>query len=111
MGCGVLMGGWVGGGWVSGGSGWMCGMRLGCVFCCCFCFSMAVVLVFYCGGFGVGWWWVGCGWGIHGCWQRGWAVSCGGGGWFFYFVFLYIVDFFNVILILKYIILMYRIEE
>ena len=59
--------------------------------------------------------WDGGGWdvggGIHGCWQRGWAVSCGGGGWFFYFVFLYIVGFFNVILILKYIILMYRIEE
>ena len=38
-------------------------------------------------------------------------MSCGRGGWFFYFVFLYIVGFFNVILILKYIILIYRIEE
>ena len=54
---------------------------------------------------------MGYGWGVDGCWQRGWAVSCGGGGWFFYFVFLYIVGFFNVILILKYIILIYRIEE
>ena len=41
----MLMGGWVGGGWVSGNSGWVCGMRLDCDFCC-FCFS--------CGGdFGV----------------------------------------------------------
>ena len=31
--------------------------------------------------------------------------------WFFSFVFLYIVDFFNIILILEYIILIYRIEE
>ena len=30
---------------------------------------------------------------------------------YFYFVFLYIVGFFNVILISKYIILIYRIEE
>ena len=44
MGCGVLMGGWVGGGWVSGGSGWVCGMRLDCVFC----FFVVVVLVFCC---------------------------------------------------------------
>ena len=36
---------------------------------------------------------VGGMWGIDGCWQRGWAVSCGGGGWFFYFVFLYIIGF------------------
>ena len=53
------------------------------------------------------------------------VVGCGGGGcelggsgsellkWTFYFVFLYIyiVDFFNVILILVYIILMYRIKK
>ena len=79
-----------------------------CVFCCCFCFcfSVVVVLVFYCGGSGVRRWW-----GVDGCRQWGWAVSCGGGGWFFYFVFLYIVGFFNVILILVYIILMYRIKE
>ena len=32
-------------------------------------------------------------------------------GFFFFFVFLYIVGFFNVILILEYIILIYRIEE
>ena len=36
---------------------------------------------------------VGGMWGVDGCWQRGWAVSCGGGGWFFYFVFLYIIGF------------------
>ena len=54
---------------------------------------------------------MGCGWGIDGCWQLGWVVGCGGGGWFFYFVFLYIVGFFNVFLILEYIILIYRIEE
>ena len=108
------MGGWVGGGWVSGDSGWVCGMWLDCVFCCfCFyfCFSVVVVLVFYCVISGVRRWWVGCGWGVDGCWQRGWAVGCGGSGWFFYFVFLYIVGFFNVILILEYIILIYRIEE
>ena len=58
MGCGVLMGGWVGGGWVSGGSGWVCGMRLGCVFCCCFCFPVVVVLVFSCVISGVRLWWV-----------------------------------------------------
>ena len=58
MGCGVLMGGWIGSGWVSGSSRWVCGMRLGCVF-----------------------------------------------------FLLYIVGFFNVILIFVYIILMCRIEE
>ena len=47
---------------------------------------------------------MGCGWGIDGCWQQGWVG-------FFFFVFLYIVGFFNVILILEYIILIYRIEE
>ena len=82
-----------------------------CVFVCCFCFSVVVVWVFYCVIFGVRRWWVGCGWGVDGCWLWGWAVGCGGGGWFFYFVFLYIVGFFNVILILEYIILIYRIEE
>ena len=56
MGCGVLMGGWVGGGWVSNGNGWVCGMRLDCVFCC-FCFSVIVVLVFYCVISGVRRWW------------------------------------------------------
>ena len=59
MGCGVLMGGWVGDGWVSNGSGWVCGMRLGCVFCCCFYFSVVVILVFCCVIFGVRWWDVG----------------------------------------------------
>ena len=73
--------------------------------------SVVVVLVFCCVISGVRQWWVACGWGVDGCWQRGWAVSCGRGGWFFYFVFLYIVGFFNVILILEYIILIYRIEE
>ena len=67
MGCGVLMGGWVNGGWVSNGSGRLCVMRLGCVFCCCFCFSVVVVLVFCYGGSGVRRWWVGCGWGVDGC--------------------------------------------
>ena len=63
----MLMGGWVGGGWVSGGSGWVCGMRLDCDFCC-FCFSVVVILVFYCVISGVRWWWwVGCGWGVDGC--------------------------------------------
>ena len=66
MGCGVLMGGWVGGGWVSSGSGWACGMRLDCDFCC-FCFSMVVVLVFCCGGSSMRQWWVGCGWDNYGC--------------------------------------------
>ena len=63
MGCGVLMGEWVGGEWVSGGNGWGVwdGMRLGCVFCFCFCFSVVVVLVYCCGGSGVRRWWVGCG--------------------------------------------------
>ena len=93
MGCGVLMGGWVGDGWVSGGNGWVCGMRLDRVFCC-FCFSVVVVLVVCCVISGVRRWWVRCGWGVDGCWQWGWAVGCGGGGWFFYFVFLYIVSFF-----------------
>ena len=110
MGYGVLMGGWVGGGWVSNGSGWVCGMRLDCGFCW-FCFSVMVVLVFYCVISVVRRWWVGCEWDVDGCWQWGWAVGCGGGGWFFYFVFLYIVGFFNVILILEYIILIYRIEK
>ena len=50
------------------------------VFCCCFCFSVVVVLMFCCGGFGVRRWWVGCGWGVDGCRQWGWAVGCGGGG-------------------------------
>ena len=94
VGCRVLMGGWVGGGWVSDGNGWVCGMQLGCVFCCCFCFSVVVVLVFCCVISGVRQWWVACGWGVDGCWQRGWAMGCGGGGWFFYFVFLYSVGFF-----------------
>ena len=67
----MLMGGWVGGGWVSGNSGWVCGMRLDCDFCC-FCFSVVVILVFYCVISGVRrwwwwWWWVGCGWGVDGC--------------------------------------------
>ena len=47
------------------------------------------------------------------------VAGSGGGLWvvvgvvifYFYFVFLYIVGFFNVILILEYIILIYRIEE
>ena len=46
------------------------------------------------------------------------VAGSGGGLWvvvgvvgFFYFVFLYIVGFFNVILILEYIILIYRIVE
>ena len=64
---GVLMGGWVNDGWVSDGSGWVCEMRLGCVFCCCFCFSVVVVLVFCYGGSGVRRWW-GRMWGIDGCW-------------------------------------------
>ena len=39
-------------------------------------------------------------------------VGCGAWGWWvFYSVFLYIVGFFNIILIIVYIILMYRIEE
>ena len=38
-----------------------------CVFCCCFCFSVVVVWVFYCVIFGVRRWWVGCGWGVDGC--------------------------------------------
>ena len=98
--------------------GGVCGMQLGCVFCFCFCFSVVVVLVYCCGGSGVIRWWVGCG-ALMG-------ASNGGGLWvvvgvvgffilyfyiYFYFVFLYIVGFFNVILILKYIILIYRIEE
>ena len=41
-------------------------------------------------------------WGVDGCWQQGWAVGCGRGGLFFYFVFLYIVGIFNVILILEF---------
>ena len=40
-----------------------------CVFCCYFCFSVVVVLVFCCVIYGVRRWWVGCGWGIDGCWQ------------------------------------------
>ena len=64
MGCGLLMGGWV-----SGGSGWVFGMQLGCVFCCCcFFFFVVVVLVFCCVISGVRRWWVGCGWGVDGCW-------------------------------------------
>ena len=43
MGCGVLMDGWVGGGWVSNDSEWVCGMRLGCVFC----FSVVGVVGFF----------------------------------------------------------------
>ena len=52
MECGALMGRWVDGGWV-------CEMRLGCVFCCCFCFSVVVVLVSCCGGSSVRQWWGG----------------------------------------------------
>ena len=37
-----------------------------CVFCC-FCFSVMVVLVFYCVISVVRRWWVGCEWGIDGC--------------------------------------------
>ena len=56
---------------------------------------------------------VGCG--GKGLWW-GVTVSCGAGGseilkWVFYFVFFYIVSYFNVILIFVYIILMYKIEK
>ena len=54
---------------------------------------VVVVLVFWCVISSVRRWWVGCGWDVGGYWQQGWAVGCGGGGWFFYFVFLYIVGF------------------
>ena len=43
--------------------------------------------------------------------EGGLWVVVGVVSFFFYFVFLYIVGFFNVILILEYIILIYRIEE
>ena len=70
MGCGVLMGGWVGSGWVSEGSGWVCGMRLDRVFCC-FCFSVVVVLVVCYVISGVRWWWGGM-WGVDGWVGRRW---------------------------------------
>ena len=71
MGCEVLMGGWVDGGWVSGGSGWVCGIWLGCGFCCCFCFSVVVVLVSCYGGSSVRRWWDGM-WGVDGWVGRRW---------------------------------------
>ena len=46
MGCGVLMGGWIGGGQVSDGSRWVHGMRLG------LCFLL--LFLFFCGGGGFG---------------------------------------------------------
>ena len=54
---------------------------------------------------------VGGMWGVDGCWQREWAVSCGGGCLFFLFCIFIYYWFFNVILIFVYIILMYKIKE
>ena len=87
----MLMRGWVGDGWVSGGSGWACGMRLGCVFCCCFCFYGGVVLVFCYGGSSVRQWWGGM-WGVDG-WVGGLAVAMGGCvrcGWVVCFVVVFV---------------------
>ena len=47
-----------------------------------------VVLVFCYGGSGVRRWWVGCGWGVDGCWQRGWAVVGVVGFFILYFYIL-----------------------
>ena len=48
---------------------------------------------------------------VAGSGGRLWVVVGVVGFFFFFFVFLCIVGFFNVILILEYIILIYRIEE
>ena len=61
--CGFFLGSDLMGGF---GSGWLFSLLFSlavpfdadlCVFCCCFCFSMVVVLVSSCGGFGVQLWW------------------------------------------------------
>ena len=88
MGSGVLMGGWVGSGWVSCGSGWVCGMRLGCVFCCCFYFSVVVILVFCCVIFGVRWWDVGGALMVAGNWDGLWVVVGVVGFFILYFYIL-----------------------
>ena len=79
VGCGVLMGGLV----VAVG---------GCVGYDWVVFFVVVFVFlwrwFWCSAVGV-LVWDGGGWGVDGCWQRGWAVGCGGGGWFFLFSFIY----------------------
>ena len=69
--------------------GGVCGMQLGCVFC--FCFSVVVVLVYYCGGSGVIRWWVGCG-ALMG-------ASNGGGLWVVVGVVGFFILYFYILLV------------